>query len=324
MLPPKGDNLLSANARLVFSLLAHKRTYGRGLSLEKIGSHLGMAAHHGAKNAIAELKASDLVRLEDRHDWHAVGERPVVFAERGFIKIYLLKKRRHGTVISNLDNVALWVLFHLQKTKWKWPKNRSAVLARMLGIDRHNVSRQLGRLKSLGLIDDKWIVQAERIDPDWFRDQDRSEDQKFEPWVEWPSTGNGLWDDLLNSLDLLFEKEGVERKLAMSMASQLIDSGCLGSLKNYVKVEQIKTRIWNAKAVDPVSIKKIIEEVVEPSIAKAEPHAPVRESVAELPGPRAVSHGFGRLDLEALSEGGDFDTESDAWLQEFALDDAAA
>ena len=71
LLPPKGKNPLSANARLVFSYLHYRRMYKKGSSLEKMATFLGMAAHHGVKSGIEELKTYNLVELKDGCQWFA-------------------------------------------------------------------------------------------------------------------------------------------------------------------------------------------------------------------------------------------------------------
>jgi hypothetical protein len=81
-LPPKGKNPLSVNARLVFSYLVYRRKFRKGSSLVKMGEFLGMAAHHGVKSAIEELRGMNLVAQGKGFQWVVTEERPTIFARR--------------------------------------------------------------------------------------------------------------------------------------------------------------------------------------------------------------------------------------------------
>lgn len=323
LLPPRKGNPLSANARQVFSLLAQKRRYGKGLSLEKIGSHLGMAAHHGAKSAVVELQGHKLVNLGDAYEWHAAQDRPPIFAERGFIKLYLLKKRKHGSALSNLDNLTLWTLYHLQKTKWKWPRDRNAALAVMLGIDRHNVGRQIGRIEKTGLIDSDWRVHAQRIDPDLYRDQGHGESQKHEPIVLRPATGNPLWEEFLDKLDLHLDHRGFDHPTSVALTTGLASSGLLTAIKGYRDSDRYYNSIKRLKALDLDAILEVFREPAgtAPTVTgpwKAIPRSNSGEGSTD--GPDV----FGALDLESLANRDNDASSSDYWLDEFAQDEAVA
>lgn len=323
LLPPRKGNPLSANARQVFSLLAHKKQYGKGLSLEKIGSQLGMAAHHGAKSAIVELQAHKLVNLKGTYEWHAAQDRPPIFAERGFIKLYLLKKRKHGTVLSNLDNLTLWTLHHLQETKWKWPGDRNAALAVMLGIDRHNVSRQIGRLEKLGLIGADWEVHAQRIDPDWFRDQDHGEGQRFVPIGLRPDTGNRLWDEFLNKLDLHLDHRGIDHPTSVALTTGLVASGLLGAIKVYRDSDRYYKMIKKLDELDLETILDVFRGGSEAALTVSEPCEPAPRSSSGARSPEILPE-FGALDLEALANRDVIASGSDRWPDEFAQSEAVA
>ena len=113
----------------------------------------------------------------------------------------MLKESKGGR-LTNTDNVMLWVLRYLQLpwAKWKWPRNRSAVLANFVGIEPRNVKRHIKKLQSMNLVTEDWHVNTCVIDPDWYRSP--KEDEPAEPYVPMPETGNRFVDEVLNSVSV--------------------------------------------------------------------------------------------------------------------------
>ena len=262
LLPPKGKNPLSANARLVFSYLHYRRMYKKGSSLEKMATFLGMAAHHGVKSGIEELRSLKLVELRDGWQWFAQEERPPIFARKGFIPVYVLRKSKGGC-LTNIDNMMLWVLRYLQQpnVRWKWPRNRSAVLANFVGVENRNIKRHINKLRRLNLVSDKWQVNTWAIDPDWYRSP--SQVEPAEPYVPQPETGDRRIDDLLNYLVLYLTSNGDDRNHAFELIETLIQSKHLNEIKNPIQMQRVKDKISITRALDFASITAAILDVVQ-------------------------------------------------------------
>ena len=328
LLPPKGKNSLSAIARLVFSYLHYRRMYKKGSSLEKMATFLGMAAHHGVKSGIEELKTYNLVELKDGYQWFATEERPPIFARKGFIPVYVLRKSKGGC-LTNIDNMMLWVLRYLQQpnVRWKWPRNRSAVLANFVGVENRNIKRHINKLRRLNLVSDKWQVNTWAIDPDWYRSP--SQVEPAEPYMPQPETGDRRIDDLLNYLVLHLTSNGHDSNDAIQLIETLIQSGHLNEIKTSMQVERTKDEIRRARALDFASITAAILDVVQkkpnatpapaPSIQLVEMVIPEEGLLRTQPENGDVFDLGGVLDLEALSNSEDFD-----FLFEGVTDDMVA
>ena len=208
-LPPKGKNPLSVNGRLVFSYLFYRRKFKKGSSLVKMGEFLGMAAHHGVKSAIEELKGLKLVAQSKGFQWIAPEGRPDIFASKGFIPVYMLQEAKGG-LLTNTDNVILWVLRFLQlpAAKWKWPRNRSAVFANFIGIKPRNVRRHIRKLQGMNLVTEDWHVNTCVINADWYRSP--KDDEPAEHYVPMPETGNRWVDEVLTHVSLVAGNNGME------------------------------------------------------------------------------------------------------------------
>jgi hypothetical protein len=329
LLPPKGKNPLSANARLVFSYLHYRRMYKKGSSLEKMAAFLGMAAHHGVKSGIEELRSLKLVELRDGWQWFAQEERPPIFARKGFIPVYVLRKSKGGC-LTNIDNLILWVLRYLQqpKVRWKWPRNRSAVLANFVGVENRNVKRHIKKLRRLNLVSEKWQVNTWAIDPDWYRSP--SQVEPAEPYVPQPETGDRRIDDLLNYLVLHLTSNGHDRNHAFELIETLIQSGHLNEIKNPIQMQRVKDKISITRALDFAFITAAILDVVQkksdatpvlaPPIKSVEVAIPEEGLLLTQPENGDVLDLGEVLDLEALSNSDeDFD-----FLFEGVTDDMVA
>ena len=329
LLPPKGKNPLSANARLVFSYLHYRRMYKKGSSLEKMAALLGMAAHHGVKSGIEELKTYNLVELKDGYQWFATEERPAIFARKGFIPVYVLRKSKGGC-LTNIDNMMLWVLRYLQQpnVRWKWPRNRPAVLANFVGVENRNIKRHINKLRRLNLVSDKWQVNTWAIDPDWYRSP--SQVEPAEPYVPQPETGDRRIDDLLNYLVLYLTSNGHDRNHAFELIETLIQSKHLNEIKNPIQMQRVKDKISITRALDFASITAAILDVVQkksdatpvlaPPIKSVEVAIPEEGLLLTEPENGDVLDLGEVLDLEALSNSDeDFD-----FLFEGVTDDMVA
>ena len=155
---------------------------------------------------------------------------PPIFARKGFIPVYVLRKSKGGC-LTNIDNMMLWVLRYLQQpnVRWKWPRNRSAVLANFVGVENRNIKRHINKLRRLNLVSDKWQVNTWAIDPDRYRSPAQVE--PAEPYVPQPETGDRRIDDLLNYLVLHLTSNGHDHNDAIELIETLIKSGHLNEIK---------------------------------------------------------------------------------------------
>jgi hypothetical protein len=287
-LPPRGKNDLSVNGRLVFSYLFYRRKFKKGSSLVKIGAFLGMAAHHGVRSAISELECLYLVELRGGFQWFAVEERPAIFARKGFIPVYMLKESKGGW-LTNTDNVILWVLRFLQLpgARWKWPGNRSAVLANFVGIENRNVRRHIQKLQGMNLVTEDWHVNTCVINPDWYRSP--KDDEAPEPYVPMPKTGNRWVDEVLSDVSLVLGMRGMDRPTTAELLRGLIRSGCLDQIRNGIQAQRAKGAVSSRVTPDLPSITAAIEAALskqpgakQPDSTKPAPQV-VREEEHPIP-----------------------------------------
>ena len=256
-------------------------------------------------------------------------ERPPIFARKGFIPVYVLRKSKGGC-LTNIDNLILWVLRYLQqpKVRWKWPRNRSAVLANFVGVENRNIKRHINKLRRLNLVSDKWQVNTWAIDPDWYRSP--SQVEPAEPYVPQPETGDRRIDDLLNYLVLYLTSNGHDRNHAFELIETLIQSGHLNEIKNPIQMQRVKDKISITRALDFASITAAILDVVQkksdatpvlaPPIKSVEVAIPEEGLLLTEPENGDVLDLGEVLDLEALSNSDeDFD-----FLFEGVTDDMVA
>ena len=269
------------------------------------------------------------MELKDGYQWFATEERPAIFARKGFIPVYVLTKSKGGC-LTNIDNMMLWVLCYLQQpnVRWKWPRNRSAVLANFVGVENRNIKRHINRLRRLNLVSDKWQVNTWAIDTDWYRSP--SQVELAEPYVPQPETGDRRIDDLLNYLVLHLTSNGHDRNHAFELIETLIKSGHLHEIKNPIQMQRVKDKISITRALDFASITASILDVVQKKSDATPVLAPPIKSVevaipeeglllTQLENGDALDLGE-VLDLEALSNSDeDFD-----FLFERVTDDMVA
>lgn len=320
-LPPRGQNPLSTNARLVFSYLVYRRSFKKGSSLAKIGEFLGMSPHHGVRSAIEELRSHKLVGRGDGYQWFAPEGRPDFFAGRGFIAVYMLRESKGGR-LTNTDNLMLWVLRHLQlpQVKWKWPRHRSSVLANFLGIEPRNVKRHIRKLQSMNLVTADWRVNTVAIDPDWYRTP--KEDEASEPYIPMPETGNRWADEFLMHLQLGAEDRSIDRAALRDLLVGLIRTGCLSELSNSMQLMRAKDRLRKCSDWDVETLRTAILEAIPSPNRQAPPESsspqPVKTDHSPIDDEPSVpigDAGFSPLDLDALSNGSQ-DIEFTEWCAE--------
>jgi hypothetical protein len=326
-LPPRGKNHLSVNGRLVFSYLFYRRKFKKGSSLVKIADFLGMAAHHGVKSAITELKDQKLVAPGKDFRWFAVEERPTIFASKGFIPVYMLRESKGGR-LTNTDNVMLWVLRYLQLpgARWKWPRNRSAVLANFVGIKPRNVKRHINKLQGMNLVTEDWHVNSFVIDPDWYRFP--KDDDPAETYVPMPETGNRFVDEVLNSVSLSAGLRGMEQLAVAQLLRGLIRSGCLDDIRDGLRARRVVDCLRRCATLDLPTITAAIETALskqrvarQASPESDDPPTPVVQELTPVVLGEEGGETFGVLDLEALSLGMDEDFD---FLAEGLTDDMVA
>ena len=243
-----------------------------------MATFLGMAAHHGVKSGIEELRSLKLVELRDGWQWFAQEERPPIFARKGFIPVYVLRKSKGGC-LTNIDNMMLWVLRYLQqpKVRWKWPRNRSAVLANFVGVENRNVNRHMKKLRRLNLVSEKWQVNTWAIDPDWYRSPAQVE--PAESYVPMPETGDHKIDELLSFLLLHLTSNGHDHNDAIELIKTLIQSGHMSVIQHYMQIHRVKETISIRRALDVASIAAAILDGVQKKSNATPALAPPIESV---------------------------------------------
>ncbi len=296
----------------------------------KIGEFLGMAAHHGVKSAVEELIGLRLVAQGKNFQWFAVEERPCIFSTKGFIPVYLLKVSK-GRRLTNTDNVILWVLRYLQLpgAKWKWPRNRSSVLANFVGIEPRNVKRHIKKLQGMNLVTVNWHVNTCVIDPDWYRS--RKEDGTAEPYVPMPETGNRWVDEVLTHVSLGASSNGLDQHATAELLKGLIRSGCLNEIRDSLRARRAMDCVSRCKHRDLPSITAAIEaslpreQAATQPVPKATDAAPTTMSEAARLALFILGEDggetFGVLNLEELSLGLDEDFD---FLAEGLTDDMVA